>query len=195
MLVAIMLQDLITAAPSETPSSTPTIAPIVRASLPTMAPIAPTPSDDDRTCTEYVEDGVSITATGYDVRVGNEGGCDPLGCLPEYTRDGVTMDVESRWSCKENVVLPGLDNCELKFSFDMPRDIIAVEVDFWKWDTRSRTLKVRRWAVFRFLRGVYNTLQFAYLTCNENASLVQDTVVALLIFFRHDKGYRRTTWG
>lgn len=101
----------------------------------------------------YVEAGtkttVGVTATGFDERPGSDSGdvgCGEDGCLPELAHDGVGFengdDVESRWSCAENIVLPGKKQCEIEFTFDAPQHIADVQVAFWKGDERARTLKV-----------------------------------------------------
>ena len=98
----------------------------------------------------YVEAGtkttVSVTASAWDERSGSNGGeagCGEDGCLPELAHDGVgEEDVESRWSCKKDIV-PNGGQCEIVFTFGSPQDIVGMEVDFWKGDERKRTLKVR----------------------------------------------------
>lgn len=98
----------------------------------------------------YVEAGtkttVSVTATAWDERSGpdsGDSGCGDSGCLPELAHDGIgEEDVESRWSCSKDIVPDG-GQCEIEFAFGGPQDIVDVEVDFWKGDERTRTLKVQ----------------------------------------------------
>lgn len=98
----------------------------------------------------YVEAGtkttVSVTATAWDERSGpdsGDSGCGDSGCLPELAHDGIgEEDVESRWSCSKDIVPDG-GQCEIEFAFGSPQDIVDVEVDFWKGDERTRTLKVQ----------------------------------------------------
>ncbi|CAN0169681.1 unnamed protein product, partial [Laminaria digitata] len=63
------------------------------------------------------------------------------GCEPALTRDGVTDDDESRWSCRKDIVPDG-GQCEIEFRFDTPQDLLDVQVAFYKGDERSRTLKI-----------------------------------------------------
>lgn len=97
----------------------------------------------------YVEAGiktsVDVTATAHDERPGQDSGdvgCGEDGCLPDLAHDGVDEDdIESRWSCAKDIV-PAGEQCEISFTFGSPQDIMDVEVDFWKGDERTRTLKV-----------------------------------------------------
>lgn len=124
--------------PIPTPDPTDDIGPVTIAPVPIRTP-APVGDGDVEAGTKT---SVTATATAYDPRPSDEQGCGMDGCLPELTRDGVLADEESRWSCKENIVSPGLDNCELEFEFDEPQDIARIQVAFWKGGTRTRRLKV-----------------------------------------------------
>lgn len=100
----------------------------------------------------YVEAGtkttVGVSANGYHTRLGkNSGGsgCLADGCAPALTRDGISADVESRWSCAQEAA-PGRGLCEIQFTFESPQDLMAVQVAFWKGDERLRTLEVSRTA-------------------------------------------------
>eukprot|EP00903_Cladosiphon_okamuranus_P014053 g13063.t1 len=101
-------------------------------------------TDDDHSHSGYVEAGtktiVSVTATAYDERLGHENGCGHDGCTPALAYDG-SDDVESRWSCSEDIV-PGGGQCKIEFTFEQPQDIMDIQVDFWKGDERTRYLKV-----------------------------------------------------
>lgn len=96
----------------------------------------------------YVEAGtkttVGVSTNGYDTRPGQasgDSGCLVDGCAPELARDGISADVESRWSCSQSII-PSGRLCRIDFSFEEPQDIVFVEVDFWKLEERTRTLEV-----------------------------------------------------
>ena len=106
----------------------------------------------------YVEAGtktnVFVSANAYDSRPGRAtggNGCMDGGCAPELTRDGITADVESRWSCNPSIVPDG-GLCVIEFVVEAPQDIMNVQVAFWRGDERTRTLEVRRveFAVCRY---------------------------------------------
>ena len=107
--------------------------------------------DPDSSCdVDYVEAGTKTTVTAsanaYDERPGadsDSNGCFMDGCEPSLTRDGITDDVESRWSCAAKIV-PGELECAIDFIFEDPQDIKDVQVSFYKGDERSRSLQVRR---------------------------------------------------
>ena len=63
------------------------------------------------------------------------------GCAPELTRDGITGDSDSRWSCSR---LTSADNaqCEIAFTFEDLQDIVDIEVAFWMGDEVSRRIQV-----------------------------------------------------
>lgn len=98
---------------------------------------------------------VDVTASGYDDRPGQSGdnvGCGEDGCLPDLAHDGIgEEDVESRWSCAEDIVPHG-GQCEIEFTFGSPQNIVDVQVAFWKGDERTRTLKVC-WCCWWFALG------------------------------------------
>ncbi|CAM9729785.1 unnamed protein product, partial [Pylaiella littoralis] len=81
---------------------------------------------------------VTQKASAYDHRSKEEEGCDPDGCKADFTRDQDQSD-DSRWSCQEDLMD---DNCEIKYEFDEPQDIVRLDVQFYKGDERSRTLKI-----------------------------------------------------
>lgn len=88
---------------------------------------------------------VGVSSNGYDTRPGADNGgsgCLEDGCQAGLTRDGVSADVESRWSCSQGIV-EGERLCKIDFTFEDPQDIVDVEVAFWKGDERDRTLEVR----------------------------------------------------
>lgn len=87
-----------------------------------------------------------MSANAFDTRAGEASGdvgCGDDGCAPELSRDGDSEDVESRWSCKQDIVPDG-EPCEIEFVFDDPQDIMEVQVAFWKGDERARTVEVSR---------------------------------------------------
>lgn len=87
---------------------------------------------------------VGVSANAYDVRPGQDSddiGCNVDGCKPALSRDGISDDIESRWSCAQKIVPDG-GLCEIEFTFSNPQDIKEVQVAFWKGDERSRTLEV-----------------------------------------------------
>lgn len=88
---------------------------------------------------------VTVTSTGFDERPGAEAediGCGTGGCVPELARDGILDIMESRWSCKGDIVEPGEDICKIEFVFEEDQDIDQLQVAFFRGDLRSRTLKV-----------------------------------------------------
>ncbi len=87
---------------------------------------------------------VSVTATAYDTRPGGESGCGEAGgdgCAPQNTRDGISSDIESRWSCASKLV-EGEGPCQIEYTFAEPQDIVDIQVAFWNGNERIRTLKV-----------------------------------------------------
>lgn len=136
--------------PAPTPAPTPEPSPApgpglkTRPSAPTPVPV-PAPTQSQPLVEVGESTKVEITSTGYDDRPGaalGDVGCGTDGCLPELTRDGDQDSAESRWSCKEDIARNG-DQCKIQFDFGEEQDVAAVEVAFYKWDVRSRTLKVR----------------------------------------------------
>lgn len=109
----------------------------------------PLANDDD---SGYVEVGTKTTvyaiASAWDERAGEASGSSGCGeegqggCMPALTRDGDTIDVESRWSCSEEIAN---GQCWITFAFEKAQYIMDMEVDLWKGDERKRTLKVRHW--------------------------------------------------
>lgn len=97
----------------------------------------------------YVEVGTQTTvlvyARAWDDRPGEASGnvgCGEdgqRGCMPALTRDGDTMDEESRWSCAKKI---SYDQCWITFAFEEPQYVHDMEVYLWKGDERKRTLKV-----------------------------------------------------
>ncbi|CAB1098072.1 unnamed protein product [Ectocarpus sp. CCAP 1310/34] len=88
---------------------------------------------------------IAASATGFDERPGQasgDHGCGKYGCLPVLATDGITDDVESRWSCAEDIVPDG-GQCEIEFTFSHPQNLKQLQVDFWKGEERTRTLKVK----------------------------------------------------
>ncbi|CAM9919789.1 unnamed protein product, partial [Ectocarpus sp. 6 AP-2014] len=101
--------------------------------------------------TDAVEVGtktdVSVSATAHDTRPGSssgDAGCGEAGgngCTPANTRDGISNEAESRWSCASKIV-PGGGPCQIEYVFGEPQDIEDIQVAFWKGDERVRTLEV-----------------------------------------------------
>lgn len=91
---------------------------------------------------------VAVSATAHDVRPGRatlERGCGAIGgdgCTAELSRDGISSDVESRWSCATKIV-PGGGACQIEYTFAEPQDVVDIQVAFWKGNERARTLEVR----------------------------------------------------
>lgn len=87
---------------------------------------------------------VFVSTNAYDTRPGQasgQSGCLVNGCAPELTRDGISDDVESRWSCNPSIVSDG-GLCEIEFVFEAPQDLMSVQVAFWRGEERTRTLEV-----------------------------------------------------
>lgn len=128
--------------------------------------IAPIEADDDLMSYEFVSwedeeslptvDGavevgtkieVGVSATAYDARPGvsnGESGCGDVGgdgCAPANSRDGISSDMESRWSCASYLV-DGEGPCQIEYTFGEPQDIVDIQVAFWKENERTRTLEV-----------------------------------------------------
>ena len=105
--------------------------------------------DPSASCSDgYVEAGtkttVGVSANGYDMRPGLAGGdvgCQIDGCAPALTRDGISDDSESRWSCSQSIVPDGT-RCSIEFTFEDPQDIVDVDVAFWMGDEAPRTVVV-----------------------------------------------------
>ncbi|CAN0376865.1 unnamed protein product [Pylaiella littoralis] len=90
---------------------------------------------------------VSVSATAYDVRpgaLGGEPGCGEVGgdgCAPANTRDGISSESESRWSCAMELV-EDEGPCVIEYTFGEPQDIMDIQVAFWKGDERTRTIDI-----------------------------------------------------
>ncbi|CAN0440595.1 unnamed protein product, partial [Pylaiella littoralis] len=90
---------------------------------------------------------VGVSATAYDVRPGAHGGmtgCGEVegdGCAPANTRDGISSEAESRWSCATKLV-EDEGPCVIGYIFGEPQDIIDIQVAFFKGDERTRTIDV-----------------------------------------------------
>ncbi|CAM9907104.1 unnamed protein product [Pylaiella littoralis] len=90
---------------------------------------------------------VSVSATAYDVRPGAHGGMSGCGeaegdgCAPANTRDGISSDIESRWSCAMELV-EDEGPCVIEYTFGEPQDIMDIQVAFWNEEERIRTLDV-----------------------------------------------------
>lgn len=87
---------------------------------------------------------VGVSANAYDTRRGQDRGnvgCGADGCVPALSRDGISSDPESRWSCARKIVPDG-GPCEIEFTFADAQDIKDVQVAFYKGDERLRTLEV-----------------------------------------------------
>lgn len=87
---------------------------------------------------------VSVSANAYDTRPGsgsNNFGCQEGGCAPALTRDGITEDIESRWSCAQSTVPDG-GFCEIEFTFESPQQVADIQVAFAFEDDSVRRLEV-----------------------------------------------------
>ncbi|CAM9253334.1 unnamed protein product, partial [Scytosiphon promiscuus] len=90
---------------------------------------------------------VAVTATAFDVRPGassgqvgcGEGGGN--GCEPLNSRDGISSEIESRWSCATKIV-PDEGPCQIEYTFAEAQDIMDIQVAFWRGNERTRTLEV-----------------------------------------------------
>ena len=93
----------------------------------------------------FVEAGtrttVAVSANAYDTRPGHENnslGCLDNGCAPVLTRDGITDDIESMWSCSQSIVPDG-EFCKIEFTFASPLDVVDIQVAFpYEADSRRR---------------------------------------------------------
>ncbi|CAN0387633.1 unnamed protein product, partial [Pylaiella littoralis] len=90
---------------------------------------------------------VGVSATAYDALPGAHGGmsgCGEVGgdgCVPANTRDGISSEVESRWSCAMELV-EDEGPCVIEYTFSEPQDIMDIQVAFWKGEERTRTIDV-----------------------------------------------------
>ncbi|CAN0436247.1 unnamed protein product [Pylaiella littoralis] len=90
---------------------------------------------------------VSESATAYDVRPGAHGGepgCGEVGgdgCAPANTRDGISSEIESRWSCAMKLVADE-GPCVIEYTFGKPQDILDIQVAFWQRDEHTRTIDI-----------------------------------------------------
>lgn len=85
---------------------------------------------------------VDVEATAYDVFPGGDStGCRTLGCMPSLAHDGISSDIESRWSCT-NIIVPDDGQCAIRFTFGQPMDLKDVQVAFWRVEERTRWLQV-----------------------------------------------------
>ncbi|CAM9103533.1 unnamed protein product [Laminaria digitata] len=93
----------------------------------------------------YVDAGtrttVGVSSNGYDARPSHMGGCMDDGCAPGLTRDGITDQMESRWSCSQDLVPDG-EYCEIEYTFDSPQHIADIQVAFPYEANSSRQLEV-----------------------------------------------------
>ncbi|CAM9891772.1 unnamed protein product, partial [Pylaiella littoralis] len=161
--------------------------------------IAPIEADDDSMSYEFVSwedeeslptvDGaveigtkieVRVSATAYDARPGvsnGESGCGDVGgdgCAPANSRDGISSDMESRWSCASYLV-DGEGPCQIEYTFGEPQDIVDIQVAFWKENERTRTLEVH-------LDGVLARTHESYYTGSTYDTLgVQATSVSTVM--------------
>ncbi|CAM9431050.1 unnamed protein product, partial [Hapterophycus canaliculatus] len=90
---------------------------------------------------------VAVMATAYDVRPGassGQVGCGEAGgngCEPLNSRDRISSEIESRWSCATKIVADE-GPCQIEYKFAEPQDIVDIQVAFWKGNERIRTLEV-----------------------------------------------------
>lgn len=90
---------------------------------------------------------VVASATAHDVRAGSSSGLNGCGaeggdgCEAALTRDGVTNQIESRWSCAPKLVEGG-GPCQVVYTFTAPQNVMDIQVAFRKADERTRTLDV-----------------------------------------------------
>ncbi|CAN0047204.1 unnamed protein product, partial [Hapterophycus canaliculatus] len=66
------------------------------------------------------------------------GGCNPNGCIPDFTRDQNFAD-GSRWSCSEQL---NNNQCTITYTFATAQDIDRVKINFHKGDERVRSLQL-----------------------------------------------------
>eukprot|EP00903_Cladosiphon_okamuranus_P014629 g13565.t1 len=90
---------------------------------------------------------VGVSATAHDVRPGRSSGMNGCGvegddgCEGPLTRDGITDDIESRWSCAPKLVEGG-GPCRIEYTFAAPQHVMDIQVAFLKANERTRTLAV-----------------------------------------------------
>lgn len=81
-----------------------------------------------------------MEASAFDERTSGYG-CSPGGCTAQNTRDN-SLDSNSRWSCKGDLVEGDDGICCIEYSFEEPQDIVTLGIVFYKGTERTRTLNV-----------------------------------------------------
>ncbi|CAM9841046.1 unnamed protein product, partial [Hapterophycus canaliculatus] len=122
---------------------------------------------------------VAVAATAYDVRPGassgqvgcGEGGGN--GCEPLNSRDGISSEIESRWSCATKIVADG-GPCQIEYTFAEPQDIVDIQVAFWKGNERIRTLEVH-------FDGMLHHTHESYIGATFNTLTVSGTGVSTVM--------------
>eukprot|EP00903_Cladosiphon_okamuranus_P005791 g5738.t1 len=90
---------------------------------------------------------VGVSATAHDVRPGRSSGMNGCGveggdgCEGPLTRDGITNEIESRWSCAPKLVEGG-GPCQIEYTFTSPQQVMDIQVAFREANERTRTLGV-----------------------------------------------------
>lgn len=82
---------------------------------------------------------VTTTASAFDPKTLPAGGCDPVGCTAELSRDS-DIDPSSRWSCQYG--LAGAP-CEIWYTWEEAQYIIEMRLAFYKGDERTRAFTVK----------------------------------------------------
>ncbi|CAN0045826.1 unnamed protein product, partial [Scytosiphon promiscuus] len=122
---------------------------------------------------------VAVTATAFDVRPGassGQVGCGEAGgngCEPLNSRDGISSEIESRWSCASKIV-PDEGPCQIEYTFAEAQDIVDIQVAFWKGNERIRTLEVH-------LDGILHHTHESYAESNFNTLGVVGTGVTTVM--------------
>lgn len=94
-------------------------------------------------------DGAVEVGTNTDVGVSATGsavfGCGRTEleqCAPTNTRDGISSESRSMWTCA-SIAVDAEGPCQIEYTFGEPQDIVDIQVAFWEGNKLTRTLEVR----------------------------------------------------
>ncbi|CAM9688722.1 unnamed protein product [Scytosiphon promiscuus] len=85
---------------------------------------------------------VAVEAPLYDSAINAaDGGCSPVGCVGDNTRDGDATAPESRWSCKPDLGADG-STCSVTYTLGEPLTLNGLNIAMYLGDTRTRSLDI-----------------------------------------------------
>ncbi|CAM9670498.1 unnamed protein product [Ascophyllum nodosum] len=85
---------------------------------------------------------VAVDASLYDTTLSVDGGCDPIGCVGNLTRDGDITSTDSRWSCKPELSSSTDSTCSITYSLSDSLSIEGLNIAMYKGDERTRTVDI-----------------------------------------------------